>query len=639
MKKLVILFALFAALVLTGCRLLPTTPGVGVLLTPAYPTPILITGTAPAVASPSATVVLDDTATVPAATATVPAVPTATATAPATSIAASPTAISVLPTDVQYIMAQTDVNIRSGPGAAYTVVGWVAEGQTARVTGASRDRQWWRVVCPSGASSDCWVTAGAAYTQPSAGPVGQPTASACSNAATFVADVTIPDGTKFAPGAFFVKTWRLRNSGSCTWGQGSFLAFKSGDRLGPPADSVALSSAVAPGATVDISVDLKAPTTPGSYAGYWELVDAQGRRFGVGRNNSPVSVKIVVEQPNSPASGVSGAAWRDANGNGRRDSGESLVGVPILLMGGPSCSPLLGTAYSNNAGEFGFSSLNPGDYCLVGADQTAYVVEVRIRLEAGQKLTGVDVIYPQPTALASISGMVFQDLNGSQVYDAGEPGVPGRTIALNRDTCQGLPSQGTAISDSGGIFRFDNILPGRYCVALVNPGGIEVQMDVMVGPGQSYSVAFLRAAMSGANGSIGGSIWSDYCRLLGEGGSNGTDGNCVASGPLGYRANGLWDFAETTVPGVTVRLLAGACTGNNNTALQQQTTDSNGRYLFRTAAGTYCVFIDAPAGDNVAQLLPGDWTYPAPGVGYQTVTIGAGEERTHVNFGWDYQLD
>ena len=35
--------------------------------------------------------------------------------------------------------------------------------------------------------------------------------------AQFVADVTVPDGTTYAPGAAFTKTWRLKNIGTCTW--------------------------------------------------------------------------------------------------------------------------------------------------------------------------------------------------------------------------------------------------------------------------------------------------------------------------------------------------------------------------------------------------------------------------------------
>ena len=37
------------------------------------------------------------------------------------------------------------------------------------------------------------------------------------DAATFVSDVTVPDGTSFNPGDTFTKTWRLSNSGSTTW--------------------------------------------------------------------------------------------------------------------------------------------------------------------------------------------------------------------------------------------------------------------------------------------------------------------------------------------------------------------------------------------------------------------------------------
>ena len=48
--------------------------------------------------------------------------------------------------------------------------------------------------------------------------------------AQFVRDVTIPDGSTYAPGATFTKTWRLRNAGTCTW-SGYVLVFDSGDAM------------------------------------------------------------------------------------------------------------------------------------------------------------------------------------------------------------------------------------------------------------------------------------------------------------------------------------------------------------------------------------------------------------------------
>ena len=63
------------------------------------------------------------------------------------------------PTNVQYVMAQKDVNIYNGPSSQYSVVGFVAGGQTAKVTGVSADRNWWRVVCPVPVPGNCWVSA------------------------------------------------------------------------------------------------------------------------------------------------------------------------------------------------------------------------------------------------------------------------------------------------------------------------------------------------------------------------------------------------------------------------------------------------------------------------------------------------
>src|SRR3989304_4012127 len=40
----------------------------------------------------------------------------------------------------------------------------------------------------------------------------------CTNHATFVADVTIPDNSEVGAGTTFTKTWRVGNLGTCTWG-------------------------------------------------------------------------------------------------------------------------------------------------------------------------------------------------------------------------------------------------------------------------------------------------------------------------------------------------------------------------------------------------------------------------------------
>jgi len=96
--------------------------------------------------------------------------------------------------------------------------------------------------------------------------------------AQFITDVTVPDGTEFSPGATFTKTWRLKNIGTCSWTPSYATIYASGEQMSGPA-SQALIGNVDPGQTVDISVALKAPSTPGTYTGYWKLRNAAGVLF------------------------------------------------------------------------------------------------------------------------------------------------------------------------------------------------------------------------------------------------------------------------------------------------------------------------------------------------------------------------
>lgn len=103
--------------------------------------------------------------------------------------------------------------------------------------------------------------------------------------ALFIADVTVPDGMTFAPGQTFTKTWRLQNVGRCNWTPTYALVFDTGDPMGGPAQ-VKLNTTVLPGKTLDVSVNLTAPTTPGAYRGYWRFQNDSGVRFGLGSDAS-----------------------------------------------------------------------------------------------------------------------------------------------------------------------------------------------------------------------------------------------------------------------------------------------------------------------------------------------------------------
>lgn len=118
------------------------------------------------------------------------------------------------------------------------------------------------------------------------------------NRAEFVKDVTIPDGKDFLMGDTFTKTWRLKNTGSCTWTADYEIVFSSGDKMGAP-DAVQLTSGtVETGETVDVSVDLTAPGSPGTFRGNWKLRDPDGVVFGIENSSSGhFWVEIEIDDP------------------------------------------------------------------------------------------------------------------------------------------------------------------------------------------------------------------------------------------------------------------------------------------------------------------------------------------------------
>ncbi len=112
--------------------------------------------------------------------------------------------------------------------------------------------------------------------------------------ASFVADVTVPDGTIFSPGAAFTKTWRLKNSGGCTWTTAYKLMFYSGAQMSAPT-SVNIPRNVFAGETVDLTINLAAPASIGQYRGFWILSNANGTLFGIGTDaTKPIWVEINV---------------------------------------------------------------------------------------------------------------------------------------------------------------------------------------------------------------------------------------------------------------------------------------------------------------------------------------------------------
>jgi len=143
-------------------------------------------------------------------------------------------------------------------------------------------------------------------------------------------------------------------------------------------NSIPLDTSVAPGETVDISVDLQAPDTPGTYRGNFKLRDYRFNRFGTGLNaNNPVWVEIEVQGSQQIVydfvKDVCTADWVSSAGKlacpGQEGDAQGFVLTvrnPILENGAMDARPaiLIGPQFIENGytiGVFPAYTVQPGD--------------------------------------------------------------------------------------------------------------------------------------------------------------------------------------------------------------------------------------------------------------------------------------
>jgi tRNA A-37 threonylcarbamoyl transferase component Bud32 len=232
----------------------------------------------------------------------------ATATALALAVVAKPTETATpapkdTPTPSSFIgtVLVNNAELRSTSNDSSPVIGVLPQGSQLTIRARTVDNAWLRVEAADGTVG--WMSAKsvdlggiqlAAIPQsvlqsaPTATPDLAATVAACKPAAQ-VADVTAPDGAQFKPGETFVKTWRLTSAGNCPWEKGSTLAFQTGEKFSA-SDSVPV-DAVEVGKSVDVSLNLKAPQSPGTYTGQWALQRPSGQVI------TTTDVNIVVPAP------------------------------------------------------------------------------------------------------------------------------------------------------------------------------------------------------------------------------------------------------------------------------------------------------------------------------------------------------
>ncbi len=148
--------------------------------------------------------------------------PPPTATSPSI-IIFTPTPSPLPATPSPSLQALSDVNVRSGPGISFQILGLLRANETAPVVGRSIDGAWWQITFPPNSSGQGWVVA--TYVQPNpaagsapvvAGPPLPPTATPAPSTATPTsapsAQVAFTaDNTELSGGQCTRLHWQVRN--------------------------------------------------------------------------------------------------------------------------------------------------------------------------------------------------------------------------------------------------------------------------------------------------------------------------------------------------------------------------------------------------------------------------------------------
>lgn len=240
---------------------------------------------------------------------------------------------------------------------------------------------------------------------PTATPI-PPTATASipCNAAQFVKDVTVADGTVYKPGDTFTKTWRIKNVGSCSWTAEYAIVFVSGNAMSGPSSSK-VNATVRPGEMIDLSVSLTAPSQTGDYTGYWALRTDSGVNFGLGDDHKDSFwVKITVKTADTIAYNLADkgcdASWKSTSGGLTCPGSENMTNGFVNKVNGPDIETgkenELALVMAPSAGDGGYIEgrfpnfkVQNGDHfkavigCMASSPKCDVMFQVNISVDGG----------------------------------------------------------------------------------------------------------------------------------------------------------------------------------------------------------------------------------------------------------------
>jgi protocatechuate 3,4-dioxygenase beta subunit len=161
----------------------------------------------------------------------------------------------------------------------------------------------------------------------------------------------------------------------------------------------------------------------------------------------------------------------DLTGTARRASGETTPGLLVSLK--TADGGTITEAVSDETGSFTLRRLRPGNYTVVyELPEIGWAFEGTDERSVSRALTVGDnsrsITVPPLTALGSIAGSFYMDMDGDGGQDDDDPGVAGVEITI----LGGSGRRFSAVANERGGFIIDELRPGAYAINAVLPEGM-----------------------------------------------------------------------------------------------------------------------------------------------------------------------
>jgi protocatechuate 3,4-dioxygenase beta subunit len=266
----------------------------------------------------------------------------------------------------------------------------------------------------------------------------------------------------------------------------------------------------------------------------------------------------------TPYEYVSGQVYNDLNGDGSNDGGTDpgLANWTVKLL--DASKHVVATTTSDAGGNYSFGPLSPQVYTIQEVTQSGWIITQPTNPPGTYTLPAMGGVQNNLNfgnfQLVSVSGNVYNDLNGNGSQDQGEPGLKGWTVNVVN---AGGKVVAHATTDASGNYTITGVGPGSFTLNEVTQTGW-----VITQPTNPNYYSFTTS--SGVN--VVGGIFGNFQTITVSGNVyNDQNGNGQKSG------------SEPGLQGWTVELRD---SGNNLVATT--TTDSSGNYTFsNVGAGSY----------------------------------------------------